>query len=256
MQEIPIHGVRFLGRGLHGNIPLLAVLNHLCSTGEIRPESLIPPRSDDFNLRRKSRRGQFESNLIIPFARGSVSNGLGFFFSGNLHHPLGDQGSCDRGAQEILALVNCPSPHHREDKIPGKLLLQVVDIDFGGSGLLCLGVQPPQFLFLTDVGAESDHLRLVVFLEPGEQHGGVETSGICQNDFHDERGSNRIRTESGGGGLGFAGRSLDLGKVRKKFFFGRLDAHTIPLPQGLRLTVLDKLVRPTDPDHRGGNPKI
>ena len=98
MQEIPIHGIRLLGRGLHGNIPLRTVLDHFRPAGKVRPEPLIPPWRDHINLWCEGSRSQLKPDLVVPFARGPVRNGLGFFLSGDLHHPLGDQRPCDGGS--------------------------------------------------------------------------------------------------------------------------------------------------------------
>ena len=102
----------------------------------------------------------------------------------DLDHALGDQRARDAGAEEILALVNRAGLDHREDEVRGEFLLEIIDVDFGCAGLHRFFVEAFEFLLLADVGAEGDHLRVVFFLDPGQQHRGVEAAGVCENDFH------------------------------------------------------------------------
>jgi hypothetical protein len=69
------------------------------------------------------------------------------------------------------------------DEIAGELLLEVVDVDFRCAGLLGLGVEPFQFVVLADVGAEGDDFGLVGVFDPGKEDGGVETTGVGEDDF-------------------------------------------------------------------------
>jgi hypothetical protein len=68
-------------------------------------------------------------------------------------------------------------------KSRGELLLEVVDVDFGRAGLFGLGVEALQFVVLADVGAEGDDFSLVGVFDPGKEDGGVETTGIGEDDF-------------------------------------------------------------------------
>jgi hypothetical protein len=40
-----------------------------------------------------------------------------------------------------------------------------------------------EFFFLTDIGAKSDDLRMIILLEPEENYRCVEAAGICEDDF-------------------------------------------------------------------------
>ena len=61
-----------------------------------------------------------------------------------------------------------------------------------------------QLLALADVGRERDHFRLVVVLQPLEDHGGVEAAGIGEDDFadvaHGMRPEASVRRKAGGSG--------------------------------------------------------
>ena len=42
-------------------------------------------------------------------------------------------------------------------------------------------------MYLANVGGNRDDLGLVRFAEPLDDDGGVETTRVCENDFHEER---------------------------------------------------------------------
>ena len=184
MQKVSVHGVRLLRAGLHWDSLLLTVPDHLHPSRKLLPEPLVPPGCDDLHIGLQGRRRQLKPDLVIPLARGAVGQRLRFFLPGDFHHSLGDERPCDGGPEEILALVDRSGPHHGKDKVPGELLLEVIDVHFAGPGPPRLGVEPVEFLLLADVGAKGDHFGVIGFLEPGEQHGGVESPGIGEHDLH------------------------------------------------------------------------
>ena len=51
----------------------------------------------------------------------------------------------------------------------------------GGLGLFS---QTIEFFLLADVGRVGNNFGVIVLLEPANQNGGVETSRVCENDFH------------------------------------------------------------------------
>ena len=66
------------------------------------------------------------------------------------------------------------------------VLLQVQHIQLGGAGFQRLFLQTVQLGTLPDVAGNRDDLAVVVvFLQPGNDDGGVQTAGVCQNDFFD-----------------------------------------------------------------------
>src|SRR5947207_973896 len=107
-----------------------------------------------------------------------MSNSIGMFLPSNFDHPLCNQRAGDAAAKVVWVLVNRSRLNHWTNEIAGKLLSQIVDVDYGCARLPGFLVQTFKLLFLSNVGAEGDHLGLVFVFEPGEQHGGIEASGI------------------------------------------------------------------------------
>ncbi len=119
-----------------------------------------------------------------------MRDGIGLFPAGDLHHPLGNERARDARAQKILVLVNRRGLHHRENKIPRELLPQIIDIDLGRAGCARLLFEALEFFLLADVGAESDHFRLIFLPQPRKENRGVESPRVSQDDFH-----SRIHTQ-------------------------------------------------------------
>ena len=169
---------RFFCAGLYGDPVPRAVINHLLPAGKVGAKGGVPPRGDDLQFRRERGGGKFEAHLVVALAGGAVGDGVGLFLPGDFHHAFGDERPGDAGAQEILALVNGASLDDGVDKVAGKFLLQIINVDFGRAGLLGLGFKAGEFVLLADVGAEGDHLRVVGFFDPRKQHRGVEAARI------------------------------------------------------------------------------
>ncbi len=102
---------------------------------------------------------------------------------GDLDLALGDQRPGDRRAQQVLAFVNGVGAEHREHEVAHEFLAQIVDVDFLDAHLLGLGAGRLQLLALTDVGGEGHHLAVIVFLQPLQDHRGIQATGIGQHHF-------------------------------------------------------------------------
>ena len=161
-----------------------AVGDHLGAAGELGAIVLHLPRSDDGEVRGESHVGELEAALVVALAGGAMGDGVGLFLEGDFHLGLGDERTRDGGAEIILALVNRVGADHRVDVVFGELLDQIEGVVLGGAGGLGLLVEALEFLFLADVGRESDDLGVVGFLEPFDDDGGVETTGVSEDDFH------------------------------------------------------------------------
>src|ERR1043166_7841886 len=165
----------------------LAVINHLLSSGEFVAIALVAPRSDDLQVRCERGGGQFETHLIVALAGGAVGDGIRFFLLRDFHHALGDERSRDACTEEVLALVNRAGVNHRINEVGSEFFLKVIDVNLRCAGVLRFLFEAVKFLFLPDVGAEGDHLGVVFFFDPREQHRSVETARVSQHNFHIEK---------------------------------------------------------------------
>src|SRR2546430_5856634 len=70
---------------------------------------------------------QLETYLVIALAGCAVRNGIGPDLFRDLDLPLGDERPRDRGAEEILALVERVGPKHGKDVLAHELFAQIFD---------------------------------------------------------------------------------------------------------------------------------
>ena len=113
-----------------------------------------------------------------------MSDRVRFFSTRDLDHSLRNQWTRDTRAEQILVLVNRAGLEHRENEIAREFLSQIFDDAFRRAGFQCFLLETGQFLFLTDVGAESDDLGLIIILQPAKNDRCIEAAGVCENDFH------------------------------------------------------------------------
>ena len=128
--------------------------------------------------------GELETHLVVALAGAAVRQRVAAGGERHLHLPLGEQRAGDRGAEQVLMLVNASRAHQAPQILRDELFAQVGDVHFGcarGEGFL---LQAAELVApLADVAAHRDHLAVVVFLEPGNDDGRVQTAGIREGYF-------------------------------------------------------------------------
>src|SRR5688572_29454752 len=108
----------------------------------------------------------------------------GAFLLGDFDHAFGDERARDAGAEEILVFVDRPRLDHRKNEIARELLLEVVDVDLRSARGHRFLIKAFEFLLLPNVSAKGNHFSLILFLNPREEHRGVEPPRVCQNYLH------------------------------------------------------------------------
>lgn len=117
MQEIGVHGIRFLlGHG-NGDAVGLRIGDHLLPA----LEAPLPPGGDHPDVGLQGVGGELKAHLVVALARGSVGDGLRPFLLGDPHQVLGDEGPGDGGAEEVVPLVHRARAEHGEDEVPHEL---------------------------------------------------------------------------------------------------------------------------------------
>ena len=128
---------------------------------------------------------EFEAHLIVAFAGGAVTHRVGARLARNFDLALGDQRPCDRGAEQVFALVNRVGTEHREHEVAHEFLAQILDEDFPDAELLRFGTRWRDFPALADVGGERYDFAAIGILQPFEYDRGVEPAGIGEHYFFD-----------------------------------------------------------------------
>src|SRR6056297_133726 len=143
----------------------------------------LPPGSNDLDRRIKVIIGNFKTYLIIALTGSTVGNGIGPFFSGNLHLRLGDQWARNGGAEEVASLVDSVDTEHGKNKVAGKFFFQVDDVTGRGAGVFGFLRHMIKLFPLAEIGAIGNDFAAVFLYQPLENNGGVKASRISQNRF-------------------------------------------------------------------------
>ena len=186
VQQVGVHGVRgflLLAGEVHRDLVVLAELHQLLAGVQVP----LAPGRDHLDARGQRVGAQLEAHLIVALAGGAVGDGVGAGLGGDLHQALGDQRPGDGGAEQVLALVDGVGAEHREHIVAHELFAQVLDVDFLHAHRLGLGAGRFHFLALTDISGEGDHFAVVGFLQPLDDHGGIQATGIGQHHLVDIR---------------------------------------------------------------------
>jgi hypothetical protein len=113
-----------------------------------------------------------------------VGDGVGAFEERDLDLMLGDDWPRHRGAEEVLPLVDRPGTQRGEDVLAQELLSGVDDVGLGGAAGEGFGFNLGEVVRLANVDRGSDHFAVaVLFLQPGDDAGGIETSRVSEDDF-------------------------------------------------------------------------
>ena len=147
----------------------------------VRSEANMHPVLGDLHFRHERVGTELEADLVVALAGRAVGDGVGADLFGDFDLALGDQRAGDRGAEEILALVQRVRSEHRKDEVLDKGFAEIVDEDFLHAQHLGLGARGFELLALAEVGGEGHHLAAVVFLQPAQDDGGVETARISED---------------------------------------------------------------------------
>ena len=161
MTEVPevlVLGVVGFSVDLEGDVLSLSVLDFLL-TGLELPSS---PRSDDLHVGSVSLDGKLKTNLVVALAGAAVADSVSALSLGDLYDSLGDNGTCEGGAEKVLALVNSASLDGGEYIFFNEFLVEILDVELGSACSDSLLLETVELGTLTDVARNGDNLTVVV----------------------------------------------------------------------------------------------
>ena len=178
--DVAVHGVGTVLLDRHGDVARLGVLDLLFAGLDV-PDT---PGGDDLHVGVEGLDGQLEADLVIALAGAAMANGGAVLLVGDLHQALGDQGTGEGGTQQVLALVDGAGLHGGPDELLDELLAQVGDVELLSAALGSLLVQGLELFALTHVTGHADHVAVIVFLQPRDDNGRIQTTGVRQQNTH------------------------------------------------------------------------
>ena len=183
MQEIGVGRERRLAALVLGdrNLVLLGEGDQRLARFEIP----FAPRRDHFHVGLERIIGKLEAHLVVALAGRAVGDRVGADLFGDLDLLLGDQRPRDRGAEQILALIDRVGAEHRKHVVADEFLAQILDEDVLrlDAEHQRLGPRRLELLALAEIGGEGDDLAAIGRLQPFEDDRGVEPAGIGEHDF-------------------------------------------------------------------------
>ena len=181
MQQVGIDAERRLAALVLGDrdLVLLGELEQPGAAGQVP----FAPRGDDLDVRLQRVIAELEAHLVVALAGRAMRHRIGADLFGDLDLALRDQRPGDRGAEQVLALIQRVGAEHREDEVAHEGLAQVVDEDFLHAEHLRLLARRAEFLALAEIGGEGDDLAAIGRLQPAQDHAGVEPAGIGEHDL-------------------------------------------------------------------------
>ena len=183
MQQVGIDRERRLAALVLGDrdLMLLGELDQPRARGEIP----FAPGGNHGHIGLKRVVGELETHLVVAFTGCAVGDRVGTDLLGNLDLLLGDERTRNRGAEQVLPLIDGIGAKHREDVIAHEFLAQILDKDIFALDAEQQGLRPRrlQLLPLAEIGGEGDHLAAISGLQPLQDDGGVQAARIGKHDF-------------------------------------------------------------------------
>ncbi len=181
MPQVLVLGVVGFSGNLQRHIVGLCVVDLLLAA----LDAPLAPGRDNGHLRGQPLDGQLKTDLIVALAGTTVGNGVRALFLSDFHQMLGDNGAGKGGTQQVIFIL-CAHHHGGDDDVVHHLVHHILNIQLGRAGLDGLFLQALQLVALAHVGGHCNDLRIIViFLQPGNNDGCIQTARVGQYDFLD-----------------------------------------------------------------------
>ena len=149
-----------------------------------RDDIPFAPRRNNFQFGTERFRGEFEAHLVVTFSGAAMGERVRANCLCELHLPLGENGARKRRAQQIFMLVDRSGAQRRPDILRDEFLAQIFDVRGACAGGESLFARRLEIFLLAEVADHGDHFATaVILLQPRNNDGGVQPSGICQHNF-------------------------------------------------------------------------
>jgi hypothetical protein len=100
----------------------------------------------------------------------------------DLYEPFSDEWAPEGGGHCVFALVDGVSLNGWDDEVLDEFIAEVFNDNFFSAGGDSFFAKGSKVFVLSEVGGEANHFALVVFNEPTDYDGGIESAGISEDD--------------------------------------------------------------------------
>ena len=140
-------------------------------------------RRNDIEVGSEGARRHFEPDLVVALARATVSNGISAFFECNFNLAFREKWPRDRCTEQILAFIHRTRFHERPKVFGYEFVPEILNVALGGASSDGFLFEPVQLVVLADIAGHGNDFTAIVFLEPRNDYGSVETAGVRQHDL-------------------------------------------------------------------------
>src|SRR6266705_4251596 len=145
----------------------------------------LAPRCNDGEVRSKRRVSELEAALVVALPCAAVGERVGTDLASNFNLPTGDKGPTHRSAEEVFTPVDSTSPEGGPYELFHEFLAQIFDVALIGTRCDRLCSYSLQLFALPDVRRDADDTSAVAFLEPRNDDGSVEPTGVGKGNCTD-----------------------------------------------------------------------
>src|SRR5580698_520288 len=177
--EIAIATVDLFAAGSYRDATLLGVVEAIFARFEIP----FAPWCDNFQLGSKRLISHLKANLIVAFTSATMTDSRSALPQRDFNLMLCDHGTGERSSEQILIFINRTCFQRRPDVSGKKFFAQIFDNDLAGSSFVGLVDDSLDIISLTHVSDHGDHFVGVVFFEPWNDDGGIESTRVSKNNF-------------------------------------------------------------------------
>ena len=143
----------------------------------------VADRRDAAQVRGEGADADLEAHLVVALARAPVRDGGGAVLLGGGDEVLDDQRPRQRGHQRVAAHVEGVRLQRGQAEVVGVLVAHVGDDGLDGAAVeRALADDLEVLAALADVGRDGDHLGAGLGGDPADGDGGVEASGVGEDD--------------------------------------------------------------------------
>jgi hypothetical protein len=121
-------------------------------------------------------RAELEADLVVSLAGGAVRDGVSACLLHGAHHPFDDARARERGAEQVLALVDGVGADGGEDVIADERLAEVGLHVVGGAASERFLLERLELRALAEIGAPGDDLTAVGLFEPAEDDARIQAA--------------------------------------------------------------------------------
>ena len=122
-----------------------------------------------------------EADLVVALARAAVRHRRRTEFLGGFDQQPGLERPCQGGGEEVVAFVDGAALEGGPDEILDEQVLGVRNDGIHRANVLGALLDACEIALMADINRHGDHVHVVLFLNPADRYGRVQSTGIRED---------------------------------------------------------------------------